>query len=32
LLADGAEKAAALAAPTLARAYDAVGLSRPRNA
>ncbi|HEU4704564.1 MAG TPA: tryptophan--tRNA ligase, partial [Sphingomicrobium sp.] len=32
LLDDGAAKAAALAAPTLARAYDAVGLSRPRNA
>ncbi len=32
LLADGADKAAALAAPTLARAYDAVGLTRPRNA
>ena len=32
LLADGAERAAALAAPTLARTYDAVGLSRPSNA
>ena len=32
LLADGADKAAALAAPTLARTYDAVGLSRPSNA
>ena len=32
LLEDGAAKAAALAAPTLAQAYDAVGLSRPRNA
>ena len=32
LLADGADKAAALAAPTLAQAYDAVGLSRPGNA
>ncbi|WP_309661364.1 tryptophan--tRNA ligase [Sphingomonas sp.] len=32
LLADGAGKAAALAAPTLARTYDAVGLSRSRNA
>jgi tryptophanyl-tRNA synthetase len=32
LLADGADKAAALAAPNLAQAYDAVGLSRPRNA
>ena len=32
LLADGAERAAALAAPTLAKTYDAVGLSRPSNA
>jgi len=32
LLEDGAAKASALAAPTLAQAYDAVGLSRPRNA
>ena len=32
LLENGAAKAAELAAPTLARAYDAVGLSRPRNA
>jgi len=32
LLEDGAAKAAALAAPTLAQAYEAVGLSRPRNA
>ena len=32
LLEAGAAKAAALAAPTLAQAYDAVGLSRPRNA
>ena len=32
LLADGADKAAALAAPTLVQAYDAVGLSRPGNA
>jgi len=32
LLGDGAERAAALAAPTLARTYDAVGLSRPSNA
>ncbi|MEO5612262.1 MAG: tryptophan--tRNA ligase [Sphingomicrobium sp.] len=32
LLAAGADQAAALAAPTLAQAYDAVGLSRPRNA
>jgi hypothetical protein len=32
LLVEGAAKAAALAAPTLAQAYDAVGLSRPRNA
>ncbi|HET7815991.1 MAG TPA: tryptophan--tRNA ligase [Sphingomicrobium sp.] len=32
LLEDGAARAAELAAPTLARAYDAVGLSRPRNA
>jgi tryptophanyl-tRNA synthetase len=32
LLADGADRAAALAAPTLARTYDAVGLSRPSNA
>ena len=32
LLADGSDKAEALAAPTLAQAYDAVGLSRPRNA
>jgi tryptophanyl-tRNA synthetase len=32
LLADGAARAAELAAPTLAQAYDAVGLSRPRNA
>ena len=32
LLEDGAAKAAALAAPTLARAYEAVGLSRLRNA
>jgi tryptophanyl-tRNA synthetase len=31
LLDDGAAKAAALAAPTLSQAYDAVGLSRPRN-
>ncbi|MEO8176478.1 MAG: tryptophan--tRNA ligase [Sphingomicrobium sp.] len=30
LLSDGAAKAAELAAPTLARAYEAVGLSRPR--
>ena len=30
LLADGADKAAALAAPTLAEAYEAVGLSRQR--
>ena len=32
LLADGATRAAELAAPTLAQAYEAVGLSRPRNA
>ena len=32
LLAAGADQAAALAAPTLAQAYEAVGLSRPRNA
>ena len=32
LLEQGAAKAAALAAPTLARAYEAVGLSRPGNA
>jgi tryptophanyl-tRNA synthetase len=32
LLDRGAEKAASLAAPTLARAYDAVGLSRRSNA
>ena len=32
LLAAGANQAAALAAPTLAQAYEAVGLSRPRNA
>jgi tryptophanyl-tRNA synthetase len=32
LLEEGAAKAAALAAPTLAQAYDSVGLSRPRNA
>jgi len=32
LLDDGAAKAAALGAPTLAEAYHAVGLSRPRNA
>ena len=32
LLADGAARAAELAAPTLAQAYEAVGLSRPRNA
>ena len=32
LLEAGAAKAAALAAPTLAQAHDAVGLSRPRNA
>ena len=32
LLEEGASKAAALASPTLAQAYDAVGLSRPRNA
>ncbi len=32
LLEDGAAKAAALAAPTLAQAYDAIGLSRPRGA
>ena len=32
LLGDGAERAAALAAPTLAKTYDAVGLSRPSNA
>jgi tryptophanyl-tRNA synthetase len=32
LLADGAAKAAALAAPTLARAYESVGLPRPGNA
>jgi tryptophanyl-tRNA synthetase len=32
LLADGADRAAALAAPTLARTYDAVGLSCPSNA
>jgi tryptophanyl-tRNA synthetase len=32
LLANGAQKAAALAAPTLAQAYEAVGLSRPSNA
>jgi tryptophanyl-tRNA synthetase len=31
LLANGAEKAAALGAPTLAQAYDAVGLSRHLN-
>ena len=32
LLEDGAAKAAEMAAPTLAKAYEAVGLSRPRNA
>ena len=32
LLDDGAARAAEMAAPTLARAYEAVGLSRPRNA
>jgi tryptophanyl-tRNA synthetase len=32
LLADGAAKAAALAAPTLAQAYESVGLPRPGNA
>jgi tryptophanyl-tRNA synthetase len=32
LLENGAAKAAALAAPTLAQAYEAVGLLRPRNA
>ena len=32
ILEDGAAKAAALAAPTLAQAYDSVGLSRPGNA
>ena len=32
LLEDGAAKAAEMAAPTLAKAYEAVGLSRPRHA
>jgi tryptophanyl-tRNA synthetase len=32
LLENGAAKAAALAAPTLAQAYEAVGLTRPNNA